>query len=96
MTSHRCHAVGCRLPVPPEMLMCRVHWYMVPKPLRSRVWATYRRGQEVDKQPSDAWMEAATDAIRAVALEEGRPVPPAHRTKVAGKDKDGNPVEVIL
>ena len=26
---HTCHAKGCPVPVPPEMLMCRRHWFAV-------------------------------------------------------------------
>jgi hypothetical protein len=45
----------------------------VPKPLRDRVWATYRPGQEDDWQPSEAYLEAARAAVVAVAEQEGLP-----------------------
>lgn len=64
---HTCHARGCEKPCPPKHLMCRPHWFMVPKPLRDAVWAAYRPGQERDKQPSAEWHEAADAAIRRVA-----------------------------
>lgn len=67
---HHCHARRCTVPVPPEMLMCRRHWFMVPKKLRDAVWATYRPGQCDDKQPSEAWHKAADAAILAVAQKE--------------------------
>lgn len=70
MSEHRCHARGCTTPVPPEMLMCKKHWYMVPLPIRRRVWNAYRPGQCDDKRPSQRWHEAATDAIRAVFEKE--------------------------
>ena len=69
---HKCHALNCPLEVPPKMLMCLRHWRMVPKSLQDRVWATYRRGQEVTKTPSMSYLKAAKDAIRAVAEKEGR------------------------
>ena len=70
---HHCHAVGCNEHVPPKMLMCRRHWFMVPGHLRRQVWATYRPGQEVDKAPSKAWHQAADAAIAAVyAIERDR------------------------
>jgi hypothetical protein len=72
---HRCHADGCAVPVPPKMLMCRHHWYMVPKILRDWVWATYRSGQEIDKQPSAEYMDAHRAAVNAVAAAEARPLP---------------------
>ena len=40
---------------------------MVPKALQAAVRATYRPGQEVDKQPSVAYLKAAKSAIEAVA-----------------------------
>ena len=68
--AHHCHARGCAASIPPQMLMCRRHWVMVPREVQRQVWATYRPGQEVDKRPSDAWNEAAAAAIQAVALAE--------------------------
>ena len=66
LTRHLCHATGCSKAVPPRLLMCLPHWRMVPRPLQARIWATYRPGQEIDKQPSDEYMEAQRAAVRAV------------------------------
>ena len=52
--------------------MCRSHWYMVPKDLRDAVWATYRPGQEIDKQPSLEYLDVAMQAIEAVAAKESK------------------------
>ncbi|HEX6934689.1 MAG TPA: hypothetical protein VF162_21285 [Streptosporangiaceae bacterium] len=41
----RCVIPRCDDPIDPSRLMCRTHWYMVPKDLRDRVWATWRSGQ---------------------------------------------------
>lgn len=68
---HTCHAIGCNLIVPPRMLMCLRHWRMVPKALQADVWATYRPGQEIDKQPSEAYRLAQRAAIDAVAQKGG-------------------------
>jgi hypothetical protein len=77
--SHHCHATACHISVPPEMLMCRRHWFMVPKTLRARVWATYREGQCDDWQSSAAYCEAAKAAVTAVAQREVfNPEPPCH------------------
>jgi hypothetical protein len=54
------------------MLMCRRHWFMVPRLLRARVWATYRPGQCDDMKPSGDYAEAAKAAVTAVAEREGR------------------------
>lgn len=65
-SNHHCHARNCKLKVPPEMLMCKRHWFMVPMPIRNRVWKHYRKGQCDDMRPSEEWLEAANDAIAAV------------------------------
>lgn len=83
---HVCHASGCNVSVPQRMLMCRRHWRMVPKPLQDRVWATYVHGQEIRKDPSDDYLEAAQAAIDAVADLE-RPTPaPAPQPSLFGGD----------
>jgi hypothetical protein len=64
---HTCHARGCTRRCPPEHLMCRAHWGMVPLRLQRAVWDAYRPGQCDDKQPSESWHEAADAAIAAVA-----------------------------
>ena len=70
--SHRCHATGCTAAVPPEMWGCRRHWFMVPKGIRDRIWRHYRAGQERDWTPSPEYLEAAREAVIAVANREGR------------------------
>lgn len=84
---HTCHAKGCSIEVPPAMLMCRTHWYMVPAPLRRRVWATYRKGQEIDKSPSAEYLKAADDAIEAVARKEGLLPNDEQQNRSLGSDK---------
>jgi hypothetical protein len=69
--SHHCHARGCKTAVRPELLMCFPHWRQVPVKIQRAVYATYRRGQCDDKQPSEAWHEAAGAAIGYVATLEG-------------------------
>jgi hypothetical protein len=63
--------------VPPEMLMCKVHWFKVPAVIRERVWQTYRTGQCDDKNPSVEWMAAADAAIGFIAKLEGKSVLPS-------------------
>jgi hypothetical protein len=77
VSAHHCHAHGCTVATSPEMLMCRRHWFMVPKPIQLAVWRTYRPGQCDDKQPSAAWHAAADAAIQAVALAERARLPDA-------------------
>lgn len=74
--AHTCHAVGCSARVPPEMFMCRKHWFMVPRSIRDRIWRTYRPGQCDDWRVSSAYCDAAMDALVEVATREGREIDP--------------------
>jgi hypothetical protein len=69
--AHRCHATGCLRRVPPESWGCREHWFMVPRDIRRRIWATYRPGQCDDMRPTREYLLAARDAVVAVARREG-------------------------
>jgi len=40
-----CPIPGCGNQIDPSRLMCRRHWYRIPKQLRDQVWATWRSGQ---------------------------------------------------
>ena len=40
-----CQVPGCDDQIDPSRLMCRRHWYRVPKQLRDRVWATWQSGR---------------------------------------------------
>ena len=60
--THTCHWPGCGKAVPPAMWGCRQHWFALPKRLRDRIWATYRPGQEIDKRPSETYLDAAKAA----------------------------------
>lgn len=73
--THHCHAVGCDTPVPPAKHMCLKHWNMVPKAVQKLIWYHYRKGQEIDKKPSVAYLAVAFTSISCVALKEGKAVP---------------------
>jgi hypothetical protein len=60
---HTCHWPNCREEIPPKLLMCLEHWQLLPQPIRRAVWATYRLGQETDKNPSRAYMTAVRAAL---------------------------------
>ena len=70
MSEHFCHAKACNIVVPPKRLMCKRHWFMVPADLRKAVWREYRPGQEVDKEPTAEYLEAAQKAVVAVQATE--------------------------
>ena len=76
---HTCHAIKCSIPVPPRLLMCDAHWFAVPLHLRRAVWHAYVPGQERTKTPTDAYLQAAAQAIIAVAEQEGHAVAPMWR-----------------
>ena len=63
------------VPVPPIWLLCRHHWFQVPRRLRDAVWEAYRPGQEITKDPSPEWLKAANEAVQWVAEREGRRLP---------------------
>lgn len=71
-----CHARGCTVAVKPELLMCPRHWRQVPVRIQRAVWATYRRGQCDDMNPSREWHDAADAAIGYVAALERRALRP--------------------
>ena len=68
--SHHCHATGCKVNVPPEMFMCRRHWFSLPKRMRDAIWRTYRPGQCDDWNISQAYSDAAKEAVRFIAAWE--------------------------
>lgn len=70
--AHTCHATECKVNVPPQMFMCRSHWFSLPKILRDKVWDTYRPGQCDDMSPSLAYIEVAKDCITYIAKLEGK------------------------
>ncbi len=69
--AHTCHATGCKTRVPPEMFMCKKHWFSLPKPMRDAIWRTYRPGQCDDWNITHEYAEAARDAVRFIAAREG-------------------------
>ena len=67
MSGHLCHAEGCKTPVPLRMFMCKPHWFALPKSYRDAIWAHYRPGQEIDKDPSLEYLGAAMSAVNYLA-----------------------------
>jgi len=64
-----CAIPRCRNQIDPSRLMCRTHWYMVPKELRDDVWATWRSG---DGAFSKAHQDAVRMAVAAVVHVAGK------------------------
>jgi len=64
---HRCPIPRCGSQIDVSRLMCRLHWYLVPKELRDQVWATWRSGQGAfSSEHTDAVHEAVTAVRSAV------------------------------
>ncbi len=65
--NHECHWPGCGKQVPPAMWGCKAHWFMLPRALRNKVWATYQPGQEKTMTPSAAYLAVAKEVQTWIA-----------------------------
>ena len=54
------------------MFTCPPHWYMLPKELRDAVSAEYAEGQEIRKDPTEAYLTITRRCINFIAAKEGR------------------------
>jgi hypothetical protein len=64
-----CPVPGCGEQIDPSRLMCRRHWYLVPKHVRDLVWSTWRSGQGARSREHQ-------DAVStAIAVCQERPYP---------------------
>lgn len=71
MSRFFCLAVGCGREVQPKILMCRWHWFAVPRWLQDLVAVEYRPGQETDGRPSLRYLVVQKTAVERVARAEG-------------------------
>lgn len=69
---HYCHALDCNVAVPPKLLFCLAHWRLTPPHLQRMIWKTYVPGQEIRKDPTEAYLLVQRAAVYAVAIAEGR------------------------
>lgn len=67
---HTCHANNCKRPIKPALFMCLKHWNMVNKELKMELYRHYMKGQEIFKDPTEAYIHAARKCIDSVALVE--------------------------
>ena len=68
-----CPIDGCTNRCADAQLMCKPHWYKVPKEMRDKVWKTARKMWHDDPDVETAykaWREAADEAIAAVETSE--------------------------
>ena len=50
---------------------CSSHWYKLPAAIRAKIWRAYRPGQEADKRPSTAYLDAAREAQAWIERQTG-------------------------
>ena len=72
----RCAVPGCGVPIDSSRLMCRGDWYAVPRPLRDRVWATWRSGLGAGAPEHRESVRLAIQASQAL-----RPAPDARQDR---------------
>jgi hypothetical protein len=60
-----CHALMCNKKIGATMLMCKKHWFMVPKNLRDAIWETFFNGNR------ESHLQNCSEARRIVAEKEG-------------------------
>jgi heme A synthase len=65
----RCSIPRCGKQIDPSRLMCRAHWYRVPKELRDRIWATWRSGEGAYSGEHRGAVHAAVVAVLATVGE---------------------------
>lgn len=78
--NHECPADGCTRAVSGSMLMCRTHWYAVPKPLRSAVWAAWADGAGQGTLAHCQAIRAAIEAVNRAATGRVKMPRPGART----------------
>lgn len=52
-----CEAIGCTVVAQPRKFFCSRHWPMVPLELKVRLLQHYRKGQAVDGDVSDMYLD---------------------------------------
>jgi hypothetical protein len=68
----RCPIPRCGERIDPSRLMCRGHWYMVPKLMRDHVWATWQSGQAAySSEHQDAVHAAVVAVLAAIGQKPG-------------------------
>ncbi len=65
-TKTKCNADGCNKRINHCVFMCGYHWGLVPVHLQKDIYRYYRKGQEIDKNPSPDYISVANVAIRTV------------------------------
>jgi hypothetical protein len=65
-----CPIDHCDQPRKSNQLMCKSHWYKVPKELRDKIWRLARKMWNGDDDAYQEWSDARDEAIHAVEAKE--------------------------
>lgn len=57
-----CAAPACSIRISSKFMMCRQHWFQVPKPIRDEVWRAFKEEGVL----SDAYLDAYEAAVASV------------------------------
>lgn len=79
--THTCHWPGCQKEVPEQDWGCERHWMLVPAEYKIRLIKLYRKGQVIDKSPSDEYVDVAVELH--------------HWCRLKNKQYNGNPLDPI-
>lgn len=60
--THECAAEDCIEQCPSHFLMCRAHWYRVPRAIRQEVWRAYK----TEGVLSEAYVDAVDAAVASL------------------------------
>lgn len=66
--NHSCHWPGCKVQVKPAAWGCRRHWFLLPLPIRTKLWQTYVPSQEENNAKVTKAYLAAAEEAQAYAL----------------------------
>lgn len=94
-----CAANRCERPVKPGMLMCKGHWFSLPKAMQREIWRTWRRfhnARFIRGTDPEAYLQIMADyreAVRAaVDYLESVPPTPADAMATDARRRDGSMV----
>jgi len=93
---HACHNPNCGRPLPAHLVSHRSAWFALPKALRDAIWQNYRAGQEDDKRPTMAYIDALDACIKfwrgrgTKCLTDVKPTPRNRIHRIAGDKANGS------
>ncbi len=71
MSKHECAAPGCHAQIPPHLVMCQRHWFMLPRGTRQAINDVYQRGPTGGRSTDPRFLALVQDAAAWLAEHEG-------------------------